>query len=87
MGTQQITILNNPVRDDLRFHYRMVSKGMITIEVYNSTGVLLYSEKEYGTAGLHQFAVPAQKIADKGSYLVQVTTEQMRCAVARAIRC
>lgn len=70
-----LTILPNPVGDEFQVCYPLEEKSIISIDLYNSVGELLYAflAKEVRDEGLHceQFTWP-RDIIDKGVYFVKV---------------
>ncbi|MCC6725303.1 MAG: hypothetical protein IT258_12420 [Saprospiraceae bacterium] len=70
-----LTILPNPVGEDFQICYPLAEKSIITIDLFNSVGELLYSflTKEVRAEGQHceQFTWP-KGIIDKGVYFVKV---------------
>jgi hypothetical protein len=86
-GDEKYLTIMNPVKTNLVFDYYSTSKSMITTNVYNSTGSIIYSVKTNCIAGTNRMTIPADYINARGVYAIEVIdNNNLNRKVSKAIK-
>ena len=85
-AARSITVLNNPLLTDLQFNYEAPVSGEAMIQVFTTTGHLVYQAKKNFIKGKNTVSVPQHHTAAKTGYLVSITDKNNVKTTAKAIR-
>ena len=71
-NSNSITILQNPVSQFLRIEYSTQKDVISALEIYNSSGSLLYSKTVHFKQGTNTISLPLERITASGIYILKV---------------
>jgi hypothetical protein len=82
-----IRVMNNPLRGgDMIFTYNAKGAEYANVQVLNASGMIVYSKQQYFTAGMTQISVPESFVKAKGTYIIQVTNQNIQKVTAKATK-
>jgi hypothetical protein len=81
----QIALLENPVNSTLQFSYSSQSNQVSTVNIYNITGIKLFSTQIKVQKGVNSFQLALNSKISSGSYLLEVESDSER-AISKFIK-
>lgn len=84
-GPARLRLLNNPVTTRIDFTYQAATAGLLTINLYNSTGSLLCSRRVSCTEGLNRFSTGQGFLRARDIYLLEVIDGRNQPVTTRAV--
>lgn len=67
----EVMVYPNPLQNHGAVRFELTENTNVEVEIYNLSGRLVYSAKEYYTSGMHNMSFDATRL-DKGAYIVRV---------------
>jgi hypothetical protein len=68
-----LNLLQNPVSSSLAITYTAGREGMSKVNIYNSSGLMVYSKTVNCKPGINNFMLPLGNITSKGIFILEVT--------------
>lgn len=67
----EVTVYPNPLQNEGSVRFELKENADVKIDIYNLSGRLVYSSKEYKTMGINDISFDASSM-DKGAYIVKI---------------
>lgn len=80
-GTKTLSLMQNPVQNNLSFSLHTQSAGSSTINIYNLSGLRVYAETIHTQKGKNTFSIQLHNNLPSGTYLLKLSNSNDNSAV------